>query len=90
MAFKKGQGGRPKGAVNKATGPIHEAFAGLGGPNGKVYAKQLHDIATLPHSDVHARLKALALIAPYVWGKPTERHEHTGADGQPLVIQWAQ
>jgi hypothetical protein len=40
----------------------------------------------LPHPDVHARLKALAIIAMYVWAKPKEKFELTGADGGPVRV----
>lgn len=61
-------------------------FFDLGGENGHLYAKQLHAIACEPHPDVQARLKALSLIAPYVWGKPVEKHEISGKDGGPVRV----
>lgn len=86
MPFQKGQGGRPKGATNKASAHALEVFLKLGGPHGKQYAQQLHDLATKPHDDPHVRLKALAIIAPYIWGKPIERHEVSGVDGGPVRV----
>jgi hypothetical protein len=60
----------------------------LGGPDGEEYAKQLHALAVQPHHDAHVRLKALAIIAPYVWGKPRETVELTGAEGGPIAFRW--
>lgn len=88
MPFKKGQGGRPKGAPNKVGRDVRALFAQLGGPDGEVYAKQLHAIAAGQHDDVHARLKALTLIAGYVWGKPTEHVQLEGEGGGPVVIRF--
>jgi hypothetical protein len=72
VPFKKGQGGRPRGAANKTTTATAHILTELGGPNGQKYADQLFTLATGVHSDPHVRIKALSLIAPYVWGKPTE------------------
>lgn len=85
MPFKKGGPGRKPGSKNKNTGPIHDWFIELGGPNGEHYARRLHDVAVGEY-DVHARLKALSLIAGYVWGKPKEKLEVTGADGGPVRV----
>lgn len=84
MPFKKGEGGRQKGARNRASANALEVFLKLGGVNGKLYAEQLHTLATAKHDDPHVRLKALAIIAPYIWGKPVERHEVTGPEGGPI------
>lgn len=71
MPWQKGQSGNPQG--RKPNGhTAKDFFCALGGPNGEAYAKQLHQIATGQHDDAQARLKALAIIAPYVWGKPVE------------------
>lgn len=86
MPFKPGQGGRPKGIPNKATRAVHEAFTKLGGPNGQKYAKQLHDLACGVHDDPHVRIKALAIIAPYVWGKPKDTLDVQG--GMQLRVTW--
>ena len=87
MPFLPGQGGRPKGAKNH--GHIaRDLFAKLGGPHGKKYAKQLHALACGDHDDIHARIKALAIIAPYIWGKPKETIGLEGGDGGPVVIQF--
>ena len=79
MPFQKGEGGRPKGAKNKVPNTARELFEQLGGPCGEAYAQQLHTIATAPHGDVHARLKALAILGPYLWGKPKENIELSGS-----------
>lgn len=84
MPFQKGQGGRPKGATNRASRAVKSAFERLGGKDGQKYAQQLHDLACGKHDDPNVRIKALAVIAPYVWGKPTERVELTGPEGGPI------
>lgn len=88
MAFKKGQGGRPRGAANKVGQDARTAFQRLGGPDGEIYAKQLHAIATEPHGDINARLKALQIIAPYVWRKLPEELELAGKDGGPVIVKF--
>lgn len=88
MPFSKGQGGRKLGARNKTHSDARDLFAKLGGPDGRAYADQLHGLATGKHDDPHVRLKALAIIAPYLWGKPVERHEVTGTDGAPIAFTW--
>lgn len=88
MPYQKGQGGRPKGVRNRATQAATDIFAKLGGPNGKLYAAQLHALACGPHDDPHVRIKALALIVPYVWGKPTEHMTLSGEDGGPVAIRF--
>ena len=88
MPFKKGQGGRPAGARNRVGKEARDLFTKLGGTDGKAYAEQLHQLAAGKHDDPHARLKALAIIAPYLWGKPVERLEHSGVDGGALEIRW--
>ena len=85
MAFKKGEGGRPKGAQNKRT-LLEEVLVELDPTDGRIYWQQLHRIAAEPHDDAHARLKALALLFSYKYGKPVERHEIGGQDGAPIPI----
>lgn len=86
MPFKQGQGGRPTGARNRVSKDARDVFVKLGGPDGKRYAEELHALATAPGGDVHVRIKALSIIAPYLWGRPTERVELGGAGGGPLLV----
>ena len=86
MPFKKGEGGRPRGAGNRATREVKDIFIRLGGPDGALYAQQLHDLATGKHGDPHVRIKALSVIAPYVWRKLAERIELTGVNGGPIEV----
>jgi len=81
-------GGRVAGTPNRLGREVKDIWERLGGPDGEVYAQQLHNIAAAQHGDIHARLKALQIIAPHVWRKMSERLEVTGADGGPLVIKW--
>lgn len=91
MARPKGHpksGGRSAGTPNKVGKEVRDIWAQLGGPDGQLYAQQLHTIATEPHGDVHARLKALAIIAPHVWRKLSERLEVSGPEGGAIEIRW--
>lgn len=82
----KKTGGRQKGTPNKIGRDVRDVFRQLGGMDGEAYAEQLHSIATAPHGDVHARLKALAIIVPYVWGRPKEQVELTGEVRLPVRV----
>lgn len=72
MGYKKGEGGRPRGVKNHVRKNVQDVFRALGGEDGEQYAQQLHALACGAHDDPHVRIKALAIIAPYLWGKPTE------------------
>jgi hypothetical protein len=84
LAFKKGNPGRPRGTKNKDTSQIHDWLVELGGPNGEHYARRLYELSQ--GLDPHVAMKALAVITPYVWGKPKEKLEITGADGGSVRI----
>ena len=86
MAKGRKTGGRTAGTPNRLNSAVGVTLADLGGPQGEVYAQRLHTIATSTEVDVHAQLKALSLIAPYVWGKPPEHVTLTGEDGGPLTV----
>lgn len=85
MAAGRKTGGRTAGTPNKVGREVRDIWARLGGPEGKLYAEQLHNLAVQPHGDVQARLKALQIISQYVW---TKRVEHTGPAGGPIVFTW--
>ena len=85
MPFSKGHGGRPRGARNKVGREVRDLWAELGGPDGEQYAQALSELA-LTDTDPYVRVKALAIIAPYVWTKKVERIEVTGADGGPIEV----
>lgn len=38
-------------------------------------------------NDFHTRQEARKLLLAYKFGKPTERHEHSGLDGQILEVR---
>lgn len=86
MPWKKGQSGNPLGKKNINAPTVKALFCALGGPHGKRYAEMLHQLAVEPHDDPHVRVKALGIIASYVWGKPKETVELSAPDGKPLVI----
>lgn len=79
MGYKKGEGGRPKGVKNHVRRSVQDVFRTLGGEDGEAYAQQLHALACGAHDDAHVRIKALAIIAPYLWGKPKEEVELSGS-----------
>lgn len=88
MAKGKKTGGRRAGKPNRDTGPVVHILTRLGGPDGEQYAQQLYDLACLPHDNPMVRIKALSVIAPYVWGKPPETLKLTGADGHgPAIVE---
>lgn len=83
MAFKKGEGGRPKGIPNKATREIATAAHAL--LSDKKYLASLKvrlEEGKAPHMET--------LLHHYAYGKPTEKHEHSGANGLPLIFTWQQ
>ena len=86
MPFKKGQGGRPRGVGNHVKAEVRDIWDKLGGPDGERYAIRLHELATARDIDPHVQIKALAVIAPYVWRKMAERLEVTGAEGGPIIV----
>lgn len=69
MPWQKGQSGNPRGRRRNGN-TAKDWFCKLGGENGKQYAERLHGMAMDPKSP--DALRALALIAGYVWGKPKE------------------
>jgi hypothetical protein len=86
MAKGRKTGGRVAGSRNKVGKEVRDIWRELGGDQGESYARQLHTIATATHGDVHARLKALAIIAPHVWKKLAERIEVSGPEGGPIEV----
>ena len=65
--------------------PGRNALEVVGGPNGRLFARELKRLA-LHAKDEATRVKALAVIAPYVWRKQADRLEVTGANGGPLEV----
>lgn len=88
MPFIKGQGGRPSGARNRVTKDVRDVFEKLGGKDGQLYAQKLHDLAVGVHDDPAVRIKALSIIAPYLWGKPTEHIALSDGQGGPIQIRF--
>ena len=82
MPFKKGQGGRPKGVPNKATGEIAARCRALiEDPEYQKYFGHRFAVGQLPPA-------LEAMVWAYAYGKPSERMELTGLEGGPLVIKW--
>lgn len=81
----KKTGGRGLGTPNKATSPEASIFQQLGGLQGEAYAEQLHKLAAEPHGDPHVRVKAIQIIAPYLWKRLPQAVEHSGPAGGPIV-----
>lgn len=77
--FKKGEGGRPKGAKNKSSVKVREAFSDLLNDN---LPQLKEDIRELEAKD---RVKILLDIAKFVI--PTLRsQEHTGHEHEPITL----
>lgn len=70
-SWKPGQSGNPRGRKRNGN-TAKDIFTILGGPNGREFADQLYALACGVHDDPGIRVKALAIIAPYIWGKPVE------------------
>ena len=78
MAFKKGHGGRPKGATNKTTVAAKQgiavAAAGLGGADRLIaWAKSSPENERAFWTQIYTKLVP---------------HEVTGGDGGPLIFKW--
>ena len=87
MAHGRKTGGRHAGTPNRfRRGEIETLIDGLAGPGARKCFESLATIAFEPHNDVRARLIANRTLLEYRHGKPTERHEHLGAGGQPLKV----
>ena len=82
MAFKKGEGGRPKGVRNKSTELVEARCRALIETESyqKYFAHRL-EVGQLP-----PMLEALTWH--YAYGKPVERQEHTGVGGGPIQVRW--
>lgn len=73
-------GGRPKGVPNKASREIKEAARALvERPEYVASLQQRIDGGKAPHMET--------LLFHYAYGKPKEQHEHTGADGGPILTR---
>lgn len=77
MPFKPGQVANPKGRPPVGHS-LAECIRKLGGKDGKVYAQKLHDIATLPHDNVNARMTAIGMLLERGFGKPPQDVNHSG------------
>lgn len=90
MAFKKGQGGRPPGAANKASKPLRDVLDALAinpaTAEIDLHAQRLH--ALTQSDDELVALKALALVLAYRYGKPTEHVQVAGDGGGPVLVKF--
>lgn len=83
MAFKKGQGGRPKGAPNRVTREIRDVLTDLAG-NDDSHARRLHALTC--SEDEQVAVKALSIVFAYRFGKPKESVEVTVP--QPVLVRF--
>lgn len=87
--WKKGEGGRPKGAKDKTPRTVKASliaiYEKLEAEKPELFERAILDglAAKAPVS-----LPYLRMWAEYREGKPVERHEVTGKDGGPLVYAW--
>lgn len=80
MAFKKGEGGRPKGAPNKANGLLRaRCLALIRDPTYQKEFKRRLEAGELPPV-------LEALTWHYAIGKPVEHHEISGPDQGPIEV----
>ena len=87
MPFKKGQGGRPKGATNLVSKrALEDMFRRIDPSGGQTIWQRIYELAAGSHNDAHARIKAAGLWFAYQHGKPIERQEITGPEGGPIVV----
>ncbi len=93
MAFKKGEGGRPRGASNRATKDLKDVLAQLclvdktgKAGNTDLHASRLHDLTQ--STDEHVAIKALTLVMAYRYGKPVEHHQIGGEGGGPVIVRF--
>jgi hypothetical protein len=82
MAKGRKTGGRAKGTPNKLTGEVAARCRALiEDPKYVDYFQHRLMVGQLPPA-----LEALTWY--YAYGKPKELHEHTGANGGPMVYAW--
>jgi hypothetical protein len=79
----KGKGGRPKGSRNRVSREIRE-LAGKYSPRAVRHAWKLATEA----DDQSVQLKALELLLGYGHGKPTQRRELSGPEGEPQKLEY--
>lgn len=81
---KKGRSGRKSKAVEMGLLPLLDAAF----PQ-KDREQVLRNLAKIAMSgdDAKAAVSAASLLLGYTFGKPTEKHEHGGKDGGPIVLK---
>ena len=80
MAQGRKTGGRRKGTPNKVTAEVRDAARRLFNDEYWASVKARLDQGKLAPA-VECKLLA------YAYGEPKQTHEHSGPDGQPIVIQ---
>lgn len=80
MAFKKGQGGRPKGVPNKATADLKA----LAQPYTDEALRVIVSIMRKRKAQDNARLAAASAVLDRAYGKPPQAH--TGDGGGPIAV----
>lgn len=80
---KRPGAGRPKGAKDKATRDQGGTLAELARSHTKTALETLVKVAKTGESEA-ARVSAATAILDRGYGKPTQSHEHTGANGGPI------
>ena len=84
-AWRPGQSGNPSGrrrngdAAKPSRLPsLQKCLRKLGGPSGERWAKELHELAMNRQLDANTRIKAIGLLAPYLWRRAPESVEVRG------------
>jgi hypothetical protein len=81
---KKGRSGRKSKAVEMGLVPLLDAA--FPQKDREAVLANLASIAK-SSSDPKAAVSAASLLLGYTFGKPTEKHEHGGKDGGPIVLR---
>lgn len=81
MAQGRKTGGRKPGTKNKIQSGVQEWALGV--VEDPVYRAKL--LERLHNGTLHTTLETM--VWHYAYGRPVERHEVTGADGGPLVVE---
>jgi hypothetical protein len=80
---QKGRSGRKSKAEEMGLAPLLDAAFPLEAR--KAVFRNLARIAK--GQDDKAAVSAASLLMAYTFGKPTEKHEHSGEDGGPIILR---
>lgn len=88
MTFQPGQSGNPGGRKPDEFGPVLRAFLGKRAAKGQPIRRDVA-MRAVYQAAVDGDMKAMAILLDRAYGKVAVPVEHSGPDGGPLVIRWA-